>query len=145
VERIIDRRGDSSRTTIAPSQQISVPVTSTAPGIGLLASKVDALLKAVTEKKTKRAKNTHFTQAKKQYKAMRTKRINQVKTENKVIRKREGAKIKKLPTKDRPAARQKLTAALKARLEKVKKEMPTKVQTPGQLSNLIRGIRTLKV
>ena len=34
---------------------------------------------------------------------------------------------------------------LKARLEKVKKEMPTKVQTPGQLSNLIRGIRTLKV
>ena len=76
---------------------------------------------------------------------MRTKRINQVRTENKVIRKREGAKIKKLPTKDRPAARQKLTAALKARLEKVKKEMPTKVQTPGQLSNLIRGIRTLKV
>ena len=76
---------------------------------------------------------------------MRTKRINQVKTENKDIRKREAAKIKKLPVKDRAAARKKLTAALKARVEKVKKEIPSKVQTPGQLSNLIRGIRTLKV
>ena len=122
-----------------------MPVTSTAPGIGLLASKIDALLKERTQQKTKRKKNSHFTQAKKQYKAARTKRINQVKTENKEIRKRETAKIKKLPVKDRPAARKKLSVALKERVEKVKKELPNKVETPGQLSNLIRGIRTLKV
>jgi hypothetical protein len=143
VERIIERRGDSGRTTIAPSQQVSVPVTNTSPGIGILAAKIGELLKA--KPKTKRKKNTHFTQAKKQYKAVRTKRINQVKTENKDIRKREAAKIKKLPTKDRPAARKKLTAALKARLTKIKKEMPSKIETPAQLSNLIKGIRTLKV
>ena len=122
-----------------------MPVTSTSPGVGLLAAKIDALLRERTKEKTKRKKSTHFTQAKKQYKAVRTKRINQVKTENKEIRKREAAKIKKLPVKDRPAARKKLSAALKARVDKVKKELPNKVETPGQLSNLIRGIRTLRV
>ena len=140
-------RGSTGPTTIAPTQQVSVPVTSTStvPGIGLLASKIDALLRAALEKKGKKAQRSGFNKARKEYKQLRNKRIAQVKTENKAIGKRERAKIKKLPTKDRPAARKKLNAALKERIKKVKAKLPVKAETPGVLSNLIRGLRTLKV
>ena len=68
-----------------------------------------------------------------------------MKAQNKDIKKREAAKIKKLPVKQRPAARKKLNEALKQREDKVKKELPSKVQTPGQLRNLMGAFRTLKV
>ena len=145
--RVVERVGRGGPTTVAPvaTQQVSVPVTTTSPGITGLVGKIDALLKTVAAKKTKRAKKSGFSQAKKQYKAARKKRIDQVKYENKAIRKREAAKINKMPVKSRAAARKKLTAALKARVTRVSKEMPSKVETPGQLSNLIRSIRTLRV
>ena len=143
MERGAGRRGGP--TTIAPTQQVSVPVTNTRSGISDLTGKIDALLKTAATKKSKRAKKSGFAQAKKQYRAVRKKRIDQVKSENKAIRKREAAKIKKMPTKDRAAARKKLTAALKARVATASKSMPSKIETPGQLSNLMRGIRTLTV
>ena len=64
---------------------------------------------------------------------------------SKIDEKREAAKIKKLPAKQRPAARKKLKEVLKAREDKVKKQLPTKIETPGQLRQLMTSFRTLKV
>ena len=65
--------------------------------------------------------------------------------ENKAIKKRESAKIKRLPVKQRPAARKKLTQMLKERMARLKKKLPGRVGSAGQLKNLMAAFRTLKV
>ena len=65
--------------------------------------------------------------------------------ENKAIKKRESAKIKRLPVKERPAARKKLTQMLKERMARLKKKLPGRVGSAGQLKNLMAAFRTLKV
>jgi Tfp pilus assembly protein PilO len=71
--------------------------------------------------------------------------MDNVKKQNKEIKKREDVKIKKLPVKQRSAARKKLKEALKLRLDKVRKQLPSKIETPGQLKGLMSAFRTLKV
>jgi len=132
---------------VAPTQQVTVTATqqSGASGLSGLSAKIDELLRASKESKRKGKQKSAYTAAKKEYKAYRKKVLANVKAQNKDIKKREAAKIKKLPVKQRPAARKKLKEALKARADKVKTELPSKVQTPGQLRNLMTAFRTLKV
>ena len=85
------------------------------------------------------------TNEKKQFRDYRKRAIKKVKDENKLIKKRELAKIKKLPVKERPDARKKLKTALEQREDKVKTSMPTKIQTPGQLRSVMQQFKTLRV
>ena len=55
------------------------------------------------------------------------------------------AKIKKMPVKQRKAARQKVRAALKQREQKVRKDLPARVSTPGELAALMKRFRVMKV
>ena len=135
----------------APSQQVSVNPTlqaggqSGAAGLGALTKKIDELLKAREKDKHKGKQKKAYTEAKKQFKALRKQQIAKVKSSNKEIKKREDDKIKKLPTKQRPAARKKLRDFLKDREKKIKEKMPAKISSPEQLSSLIQTFRTLKV
>ena len=71
--------------------------------------------------------------------------IDKLKQENKTIRKREAAKIKKLPAKQRSQARKRLKEALKKREAQLQAKLPSKIQTPGHLRSLLSAFRTLKV
>jgi hypothetical protein len=133
------------KVTSTPTQQVTVTAASPAANLGGLSAKIDELLKESRESKRKGKAKSAYTAAKKQYKAFRKKTLANVKTQNKEIQKRETARIKKLPVKQRAAAKKKLKEALKERTDKVKRQMPSKIQTPGQLRNLMAGIRTLKV
>jgi hypothetical protein len=132
------------KVTSTPTQQVTV-ASSPAANLGGLSAKIDELLKESRESKRKSKQNSAYTAAKKQYREFRKKTLANVKTQNKEIQKRETARIKKLPVKQRAAAKKKLKEALKERTNKVKRQMPSKIQTPGQLRNLMSGIRTLKV
>ena len=68
-----------------------------------------------------------------------------MKEENKKIKARENEKIKRMPVKERTAARKKLKDALKKRLDRVKQELPGRVSTPSELNSLMKRFRTLKV
>ena len=114
-------------------------------GLGLLASKIDKLLQVQKEKKQKTPAKKTFTAAKKQFREYRKKAIKKVKDENKAIRKREAAKIKKLPQKERPAARKILKEALKKREDRVTKSMPSRIETPGQMRSVMQAFKTLTV
>jgi hypothetical protein len=140
-------RGTGSSMKVAPTQQVTVTPTQQSGAVGLsgLSAKIDELLRASKESKRKGKQKSAYAAAKKQYKAYRKKALANVKAQNTDIRKREVAKINKLPVKQRSAARKKLKEALKARADKVKTELPSKVQTPGQLRNLMTAFRTLKV
>ena len=134
---------------VAPTQQSTVNVTPTlqagGSGMGGLAAKIDELLRNQREAKKKTKAQKSFTAAKKQYSAYRKKAMANIKEQNKQIKARENAKIEKLPTKDRPAARKRLRGALKKRLDRVKQDLPGRVSTPAQLTQLMKGFRTLKV
>ena len=97
------------------------------------------MLKDQAEKKQKTAAKKAFTAAKKQYRVYRKKLVSSLKASNKVIKKKELARIRRLPQKDRAAARQKLKDQLKQRLQNITKKLPTKIQTPGQLREIMRG------
>ena len=131
----------------APTQQVTVaPGTRGAvAGLGDLSAKIGELLAKTKQAKQRKTQKSAFTKAKKEYSQYRKKAMANLKAENKEIRKRESAKIKKMPTKDRAAARKKLTAALKERTNELKKQLPSKVVSPGQLRNLMGKFRTLKV
>jgi hypothetical protein len=118
---------------------------SSAAGMGNLSAKIDELLRRSKESKRKGKAKSALSGAKKQYRAYRKKALANVKNENKDIKKREAAKINKLPKAQRAAARKKLKDALKQRLDRVKQRLPGKVQTSGQLRNLMASFRTLKV
>ena len=132
---------------VAPSQQVSVnPVLQGGQsGMSGLASKIDELLRSQKASKLKKAQAKAYSGAKKQYREYRKKAVANIKAQNKEIKKRENAKIKKLPVKQRAAARKKLKEVLKARENKVKKQLPSKIDTPGQLRQLMASFRTLKV
>lgn len=143
-ERVIrERSGRGS----APSQQVSVNPTlqSSTQNLGGLASKIDELLKLIRESRTKKKQKSGLTQVKKQYSDYRKKAIKNLKDQNKEIKKRESARIKKLPTKQRSAARKKLTEVLKERETKLKKQLPSKITSPEQLKSVMQTFRTLKV
>ena len=103
------------------------------------------MLKAAGESKRKGKQKSAYAAAKKQYRDYRKKALANVRAENKGIKKRESAKIKKLPVKQRPEARKRLKAALQKREQAVKIKLPAKVQTPGQLRGLMQAFRTLTV
>jgi len=132
---------------VAPSQQVSVnPVLQGGQsGMGGLASKIDELLRNQRTAKLKKTQKKAYGGAKKQYREYRKKAVANIKSQNKEIKKRESARIKKLPAKQRAAARKKLKEVLKQREDKVKKQLPAKIETPGQLRQLMTSFRTLKV
>jgi hypothetical protein len=136
-----------SKMQVAPTQQVTVTPTqqSTSSGMSGLAGKIDELLRNQRDAKRKTAKKKAYSSAKKTYKSYRKKAMDNVKKENKEIKKRETAKIKKLPAKQRAAARKTLKEALKQRVDKVRKQLPTKIETSGQLKGLMSAFRTLKV
>ena len=139
--------GRGADMKVAPTQQVSVTPTMQASqaGLGALSSKIDELLKATKESKLKKKRTSAYSAAKKQFKAYRTKALANVKAENASIKKRELVKINKLPVKTRAAARKRLKEMLKARVDKVKNKLPSRIKTPGQLSSLMQAFRTLKV
>ena len=147
--RFVESRGRGADMKVAPTQQSTVTVTptmqSSAAGMGNLSAKIDELLRRSKESKRKGKAKSALSGAKKQYRAYRKKALANVKNENKDIKKREAAKINKLPKAQRAAARKKLKDALKQRLDRVKQRLPGKVQTSGQLRNLMASFRTLKV
>ena len=114
-------------------------------GLAMLASKIDKLLSDQKDQKRKTVAKKTFSVAKKQFKSYRKQALQKVKAENKAIKKRELAKIRKLPVKERPAARKKLKEALKAREDKVKRSMPSKIETPGQMRSIMQAFRQLRV
>ena len=139
-------RGSSGDMKVAPTQQVSVPVSNVSRGdTSELAKKIDLLLKLTASKKKKSAQRKGVTEAKKKYREMRNKAIASIKLENKEITKRENEKIKRLPAKQRAAARKSLRVQLKARIDKLKQKLPSKVKTEGQLRNLLSSFKSMKV
>ena len=132
---------------VAPTQQVTVTPTqpSGASGMGALSQKIDELIRQSKDAKRKGKQKSALAAAKKQYKAYRKKALANVKSENKAIRKREAAKINKLPKGRRSDARNKLKIALKKRVDAVKTKLPTKVETSGELRNMLSRFRTLRV
>jgi len=132
-------------TKVAPTQQVTVSAPSGSRGgagagahVAALTAKIDKLLKEQAEQKQKKTKNKTFTLAKREYRNYRKRVSANTKAENKAIKKRELAKIRRMPQKDRAAARARLKQLLKERLDAVMKKLPAKIQTPGQLRELMR-------
>ena len=142
-----DGSGRGADMRVAPTQQVTVTPTQQAggQGLGALASKIDELLRNQRQARKKTQAKKAFTAAKKQYASYRKKAVANVKAENKAIKAREHAKIKKMPVKQRKAARQKVRAALKQREQKVRKDLPARVSTPGELAALMKRFRVMKV
>jgi len=142
-------RGSGSDMKVAPTQQVTVTPTQQAggqgAGIGDLTRKIDELLKQRDQKKRKGAQKKAYTDAKKQFKALRKQQIAKVKASNKEIKKVELVKIRKLPAKQRPGAKKKLRDFLKDREQKIKESMPSKITSPAQLSSMLAKFKVLKV
>ena len=68
-----------------------------------------------------------------------------LKKQNKEIKKRELAKIRRMPAGVRAKMRKQLTAKLKERSDNMKKRLPSKVMNPGHLRQLLQKRRTLTV
>ena len=99
-------RGRGTDMKVAPTQQVTVTPTqqSSAAGMGNLSAKIDELLRRSKESKRKGKAKSALSGAKKQYREYRKKALANVKNENKDIKKREAAKINKLPKAQRAAA-----------------------------------------
>jgi len=137
-------------TRVNPTQQVTVAprlVTGGGggAGIGMLASKIEELLRKQKTSKARTKQSKAFSGAKKQYRSYRKQVVARVKAQNSEIKKREMDRIKKLPVKARKQAKAQLRAKLKARLSLLTSKLPTKVQTPAQLRELMGRMRTLKV
>ena len=71
--------------------------------------------------------------------------IAAVKAQNKDIKKKELARIRRMPTEQRAKARGVLKQRLAERAKAVKDKLPSKISDPGHLQRLISNTRTLKV
>ena len=112
-------------------------VTPQAASTGNLEKKIDELLRNQKEAKLKTIQNKAFRDAKKQYRSYRKKLIGEANSKNREIKKKELARIRKLPTKNRTAARKQLKALLKRRIDAVKSKFPPKISSPGQLREIM--------
>jgi hypothetical protein len=130
--------GRGSDMRVAPTQQVTVAGGKGSADLSGLIAKIDKLLKEQGEKKAKTAQKKVFTAAKKEYRAYRKKAVGDIKSRNKLIKKKELARIRRLPQAQRAAERTKLKKILKERLESVTKKLPSKIQTPGQLREIMR-------
>ena len=83
--------------------------------------------------------------AKKQYKAYRKKMIATVKQQNKVIKKKELARIRRLPNQERAKARAQLKIKLAQRHKAIIDKLPSKITDSAQIQKAIAQSRTLKV
>ena len=149
-ERVVYRErgaGRGSDMKVAPTQQVTVaPTQSSASGArnAALEKKIDELLRSQKEKKRKSESRKVFTAAKKQYRAYRKQQLAGIKKQNKEIKKRELAKIRRAPAKERVRLRKDLKEKLKVREDNIKKRLPAKIQTPGQLREIMSS-KTLRV
>ena len=140
--------------TVAPTQQVSVAAPQTA-GAGQgggradnseLIKKINELLKAQKDSKRKKEGNKAYNAAKKEYRNYRKRQIAVMNKQNKDIKKRELAKIRRMPTAVRGKMRKQLAEKLKQRADNIKKRLPTKIVSPAQLRELLKGgPRTLTV
>jgi hypothetical protein len=131
--------GRGSDMRVAPTQQVTVAGGKGGADVSALSAKIDKLLKEQAEQKKKAVGKKAFTAAKKQYRAYRKKLVANLKTSNKIIKKKELARIRRLPHKERAAARQILKEQLKQRLQNITKKLPAKIQTPGHLREIMRS------
>ena len=106
-------------------------------GLGALMRKVEELLQETRAQKAKGKQKSSFAKAKKQYKTYRKQRLAEAKATIAKWKKQGLARIRKLPTAQRKGAREQLKAQLAKRLDKVKRALPTKVETPGQLRSIL--------
>ena len=108
-----------------------------------LIKRIDALLKERTTSKRKQDQRKAFSKAHQVYKNYRKDMLSTVKKENKEIKRKALAKIRKMNIDNRPAARKALNEQLKKREKAVKDKLPSKI-TPEQLQKLV-GNRTIKI
>ena len=130
--------GRASDMRVAPTQQVTVAGGKGSADLSGLVAKIDKLLKEQGEKKAKTAQKKVFTAAKKEYRAYRKKAVADIKARNKLIKKKELSRIRRLPQAQRAGERTKLKKILKERLDSVTKKLPSKIQTPGQLREIMR-------
>ena len=71
--------------------------------------------------------------------------VGAVKQQNKEIKKRELARIRRMPSEQRAKARTDLKEKLKARAKAVAEKLPSKVASPSHLSSLMSQSKVLKV
>ena len=111
-----------------------------------LIKKINELLKAQKDSKRKKEGNKAYNAAKKEYRNYRKRQIAVMNKQNKDIKKRELAKIRRMPTAVRGKMRKQLAEKLKQRADNIKKRLPTKIVSPAQLRELLKGgPRTLTV
>ena len=147
-------RGTGTSATIAPVQQVTVAAPQTA-GAGQgggradnseLIKKINELLKAQKDSKRKKEGNKAYNAAKKEYRNYRKRQIAVMNKQNKDIKKRELAKIRRMPTAVRGKMRKQLAEKLKQRADSIKSRLPSKITSPAQLRELLKGgPRTLTV
>jgi hypothetical protein len=130
--------GRASDMKVAPTQQVTVAGGKGSADLSGLVAKIDKLLKEQGEKKAKTAQKKVFTAAKKEYRAYRKKAVADIKARNKLIKKKELSRIRRLPQAQRAGERTKLKKILKERLDSVTKKLPSKIQSPGQLREILR-------
>ena len=68
-----------------------------------------------------------------------------VKAQNKISKKRELSRIRRMPSENRAKARAELQERLKAREKAVNEKLPSKVDSPSHLQTLMSSSRVLKV
>ena len=129
--------------TPTQTQKVTVAPSTGSIGSAALEKKIDELLRSQKEaKRTKLAKKA-FTAAKKQYRQYRKKHLTDIKKQNKEIKKRELAKIRRVPADQRAKMRKDLAEKLKLRVDAIKKRLPAKISTPGQLRELMSKTLTV--
>jgi len=87
-----------------------------------------------------------YTAAKKEYRTYRKNQIATMNKQNKEIKKRELAKIRRMPAGVRAKMRKQLAEKLKERSDNIKKRLPSKIMNPGHLRQLMQkgGTRALQ-
>ena len=125
----------------APTQQVTVAAPSgqfpQSAGLGALMRKVEELLQETRAQKAKTKQKSSFAKAKKQYRAYRKQRLAEAKATIAKWKKQGLARIRKMPAPQRKGARAQLKKQLAQRLDKVKRVLPSKVETPGQLRSIL--------
>ena len=130
---------------VAPvaTQQVSVAPSQAAGAGGSrdnseLLKKINELLKSQKDSKRKKDGNKAYTAAKKEYRTYRKNQIATMNKQNKEIKKRELAKIRRMPAGVRAKMRKQLALKLKERSDSIKKHLPSKVTSPAMLGDLLQ-------
>jgi len=136
---------------VHPSQQVSVSAPrgggggggpGPVAGLTALMKRIDDLLKEKAEAKTKTKRKKALSVAKKTYTKYRKQQIANLKASHKDFKKKELAKIRKMPLKQRAALRKQLKERLKKQSDSLKSSLPSKIDESSlrQLSKTTRKV-----